>query len=660
MNFIKCAAAVGLTLALVACGGGGGSAGTPVTESNSAAIPPASAASEPVAANLSVASIRINSSSTTLNADGSSTLTLTIYALTSGNASVAGATINLAATDGVILSAPSVVTSATGATLTMMAASSDQTNRSATVTASCSGCAASPATTQVTVVGASIALTNSGSASLIVGGSSSTLTATVKSFAGAPLVGVPVSFAATDPLILGLSQVLVTTNNAGVASIAVSGVGAGSAIVNVSALGNAKSQAFTSGLPAAVLAITSPANNAVLETGIPQVITVSAPTGATLITFTTNRGVFSLSGTNSQTVSIVDGIATASLSVTSSGTTTITVTDNMVPIHSANLTLVVSPPATAANKILLAPSKTTLPISIVGGSQNSLTITARAVKSDGTTDEAVANVPIEFSMTGGPGAGEFLTPALAYTNASGDAVATFTSGTAASISNGISVSAKIQGTTVQTGTSPSNNNVLLTIGGQALSVAFGPATVLGESSDKTLYIQSYSVQVTDANNNPVQGQSVTLRLRPVAFSLGAACTVAATYCSEDYNGNGSLDLTEDGVRIPITAATAGTCPANATDVTAAADFPGGRVDAFLTPSNSDGGSVPSIVTTDATGVAAFNLTYLKGSALWVVNRLTATVSSVGTETSKSTIFRLPASVTDLGPPCSLPASPYSY
>jgi hypothetical protein len=631
-----------------------------VTESNSAAIPPASAASEPVAANLSVASIRINSSSTTLNADGSSTLTLTIYALTSGNASVAGATINLAATDGVILSAPSVVTSATGATLTMMAASSDQTNRSATVTASCSGCAASPATTQVTVVGASIALTNSGSASLIVGGSSSTLTATVKSFAGAPLVGVPVSFAATDPLILGLSQVLVTTNNAGVASIAVSGVGAGSAIVNVSALGNAKSQAFTSGLPAAVLAITSPANNAVLETGIPQVITVSAPTGATLITFTTNRGVFSLSGTNSQTVSIVDGIATASLSVTSSGTTTITVTDNMVPIHSANLTLVVSPPATAANKILLAPSKTTLPISIVGGSQNSLTITARAVKSDGTTDEAVANVPIEFSMTGGPGAGEFLTPALAYTNASGDAVATFTSGTAASISNGISVSAKIQGTTVQTGTSPSNNNVLLTIGGQALSVAFGPATVLGESSDKTLYIQSYSVQVTDANNNPVQGQSVTLRLRPVAFSLGAACTVAATYCSEDYNGNGSLDLTEDGVRIPITAATAGTCPANATDVTAAADFPGGRVDAFLTPSNSDGGSVPSIVTTDATGVAAFNLTYLKGSALWVVNRLTATVSSVGTETSKSTIFRLPASVTDLGPPCSLPASPYSY
>ena len=33
MNFIKCVAALGLTLALVACGGGGGSAGTPVTGS---------------------------------------------------------------------------------------------------------------------------------------------------------------------------------------------------------------------------------------------------------------------------------------------------------------------------------------------------------------------------------------------------------------------------------------------------------------------------------------------------------------------------------------------------------------------------------------------------------------------------------------------------
>jgi hypothetical protein len=327
--------------------------------------------------------------------------------------------------------------------------------------------------------------------------------------------------------------------------------------------------------------------------------------------------------------------------------------DDLTPQRSASLTLVVSPPVSAANKILLNASKTTLPMSTASGNQSSLTLTAQAVLFDGATDQSVANVPVEFFMSGGPGAGEFLTPALAYTNSAGFAVATFTAGTAASIPNGILILAKVQGTAVQTGTSPSGNPVQLTIGGQATSVAFGPASVLGESSDKTLYVQAYSVQVTDANNNPVPGQVVTLRMRPVAFSLGSACVVAETYCSEDVNGNGSMDSGEDGTRTPITVATAGSCPSVAPAVT-------GTQDGILTPQNSDGGSVPSTVTTDANGVAAFNLTYLKGSALWVVNKLTATVSSNSTETSKSTIFRLAASIPDVGPPCSLPPSPYSY
>ncbi len=654
MNFIKCVVALGLALALAACGGGGGSAGTPVTGSTTTGVTPVVPTSSP-AANLSVASLVVNSSSTTLNADGTSLLTFTLYALTSGNASVAGATIDLAATNGVILSTPTVVTGAAGATVTMVAASSDQTNRIATVTVSCTGCAAAPVSTSVAIVGADITLANSGSASLIVGGVTSTLSATVKSITGSPVVGIPVSFSVTDSLILGLSQSSVTTNNAGVASVDVSGTGPGSAIVNVSALGNAKSQSFTSGLAAAVLAVTSPASNTVLETDKPQLISVSAPSGSTSVIFTTNRGTFSGTSSNSYPAAVIGGVATASLTVAQSGTVTVTVTDDSIPVQSVNLTLVVSPPVSAANKVLLAPSKTTLPISVVGGSQNSLTITARAVKWNGTTDEAVAKVPIEFAMTGGPGAGEFLTPALAYTNASGEAVATFTSGTAASISNGIEVTAKIQGTSVMTGTTPSSNNVLLTIGGQALSVAFGPGSELRQSTDATLYIQDYSVQVLDANNNPVANQVVTLRLRPVAFSLGGPCLVTATYCSEDTNGNGSLDTSEDGVRVPTTDATAAACLTNPNPA-----LPGGMMDSFLTPSNSDGGSVPSIVTTDANGIAPFSMTYLKGSAFWIVDQLTATVSSIGTETSKSTIFRLPSSALDVDPICTLPASTYNY
>lgn len=654
MSFSKYLVGLAVAVALTACGGGGGSAGTNSTSSGTTPAPtiPTTQATPTVpSANATVAAIRINASATVLNADGTSLVTFTVFALTSGNASVTGATIDLAATNGVILSSPSAVTTATGATETMIAVSSDQTKRISTLTASCSGCTASLATAQVNVIGASVAVTNSGGSSLIVGGASTTLNATVKDVFGVVMPGVTVSFAATDPAVLGLNAPTGVTNSSGVATVTVSGLTAGAASINVSALGNAKSQTFTSGNVASVLAVTSPANNAVLVTNSPQIITVSAP-GASTVTFATTRGTFA-NGAASQSIPVVGGNASAVLTAPLAGTASITMIDNNTPSpRTVSLTLVVSPPVSAANKILLSASQTTLPIA-TAGNQSSLTLTARAVFFNGSTDQSVANVPIAFSMTGGPGAGEFLSPALAYTNSAGNAVATFTAGTAVSIANGIVISANIQGTTVQTDISPSSNSAQLTIGGQALSVAFGPASVLGESSDKTLYIQAYSVQVTDANNNPVSGQIVTLRMRPVAFSLGGACTVTATYCSEDVNGNGSLDPLEDGTRTSTTVATAGTCPSVPPAVT-------GTQDSNLTPQNSDGGGIPSILTTDATGIAAFNLTYLKGSALWVINKLTATVSSSGTETSKSTIFRLAASVPDVSPSCSLPASPYGF
>jgi hypothetical protein len=652
MKSIKFVAVLVVAVALTACGGGGGSARAPVTATPPATTPAATA-------NASVAAIRINSSAASanvLNADGTSSITFTVYALTSGNAVVSGATIDLAATNGVILSKASVVTTDVGATVTMIAVTSDQAKRIATLTASCTGCTASPVTTDVNVVGASIALTNSGGTSLIAGGTSATLTAVVKDALGVSMSGVSVTFAATDPLVLGLSAATAVTNSSGVATVQVSGLTAGSASINVSALGNAKAQAYTSGVAAAVLTVTSPANNSVVVTNIAQTIAVSAP-GALAVTFTTSVGTFA-NGTKSQVIAVTGGTASAVLTSSQAGTATVTMYDDMSPRRSTSLALVVSPPVLATNKILLNASKTTLPISSTSGGQSSLTLTARAVMFDGLTDQSVANVPIEFSMAGGPGGGEFLTPALAYTDSAGYAVATFTAGTAASIPNGIVISAKVQNSTVQTGTSPSNNSALLTIGGLATSVGFGSASVVGESSDKTLYILAYSVQVTDANNNPVAGQVVTLRLRPVAFSLGGACTVTATYCSEDWNGNGSLDANEDGVRIPTSSDTAGSCPSTALAVSNAA-LPG-TSEGMLTPQNSDGGSVPSTVITDVDGVAAFNFTYLKGSAFWVVNKLTATVSSNGTETSKSTIFRLPASVPDVGPPCHLSASPYSY
>jgi hypothetical protein len=70
--------------------------------------------------------------------------------------------------------------------------------------------------------------------------------------------------------------------------------------------------------------------------------------------------------------------------------------------------------------------------------------------------------------------------------------------------------------------------------------------------------------------------------------------------------------------------------------------------------------VPATVTTDSNGVAAFNLTYPKQSAIWTVDRIRATTIVQGSETRGEKILRLEALVSDIGPPCLLGNSPYTY
>jgi hypothetical protein len=338
----------------------------------------------------------------------------------------------------------------------------------------------------------------------------------------------------------------------------------------------------------------------------------------------------------------------ATFSTGQTGTVTITVTDNQA--RQKSVVLQVSPPV--ADKLILNATQTSIGVASSSNTA-SVRITATATNNTNGSDQPVVNLPIQFSMTGGVG-GAYITPAQQSTDSFGKAYVDFFPGTSIA-QNGVIINAKVKGTTISTGTTPSSNPVTIFVGGQAMSVAFAPASVLRESVDKTLYMQDYSVIVTDQSNNPVKGSVVTLRLRPVAFSLGSACTPTTTYCSEDANRNGSLDIHEDGARISI--------PGLGTDTSLCVSPTPGVVvnsskDLLLTPQNSMGGTLPAFVTTDAAGTAAFSLTYLKGSALWVVDQLSATVSASGTESGSTTIFRLPASVTDVEPHCLIPDSPF--
>lgn len=646
MKLLKMMGSVLLVAGLAACGGGGGSPGTTNTSTTTTTT-----TSPVTTANSAVSSLLLASDKQQIPADSISPATVVVSALDAGSARVPNAVVNLTLVGGGILSTSSVTTGAGGtASFQLTARASDQTNREIVVTASCEACSA-PATTQsIKVIGASLNVTASAS-TLVIGGPPGSIVVTVRDVLGNTMPDVPVLFASTDSSVLAVAASSVKTNASGVASVVVSAQGSGAASLNISGLGEAKSLAFTVSSGTNALSFTEPAANSVALINTPQVIVVSAQ-GASNVTFATTLGSFA-NGSSNQTVAVNNGVAQAVLTSPLSGKATINAVDDIS--RSAALQLTISPPVSAANQIILTAIRTTIPISTTT-TQSSIVVTARVQSSNGTTGQPVANVPVVFSMTGGPNGGEYLTPALAKSDSTGVATATFYAGSMASIANGIEISAQIPNTSVETGVSPSSNDLLLTIGGQALSVAFGPGTRVQSSSDNTLYLLPYSVLVTDANNNPVAGAEVTLRMRPFAFSTGSSCSVQKTFCSEDRNANGSLDADEDGWRVLLSnndsAISSSMCSSESVFIV-------DDKDKNLTPQNSDAGGVPRLLTTDSQGVASFNLTYLKQSALWVVPMLTATVASNGTESSRSTIFRLRPSVEDAGDTtCFLPPSPY--
>jgi hypothetical protein len=639
---------MGLVLAVVlsACGGGGGDASTPVVPVTPTPTP------TPTAAAAAVASILLSTPSPlVLSADGSSK-TLTIRALDAAGGLVKGVPIGLATTGATILSSSAVTTDATGlATVTLIANTLDQSNRTAKVTASCASCAASSISIDIAINGATLALTSNGGTTITTGaGNAITLSAQVMDSTGhAVPKDTVVNFSSSDGSKLSVGTASAKTDTAGIAQTTVVGQAVGTArvVASVPSLSTQNYTDFIVQSAGGALAFVSPPTTMV--TGITQTLQVNAP-GASKFSVATTLGAITSASTINASAGFVDLLSSQA------GSATVTVADDLG--HSASIVIAVSPPA--ANFIVINANQTTVGLK-TSTSTPSVRLTATALYVSGNSQQPVANVPILFSMSGGPGAGEFLDTAYKLTDSSGNADATFYSGTRVSIQSGIVVSAMVQNTAVQTGTPNNGPNTKLTIGGTALSVGIGQASAIRQSTDQTLYILDHSVQVTDANNNPVANQLVTLKLRPIAFSLGSGCaldldkafpTESATYCSEDANGNGSLDSSEDGVRKLTSVATASQCATLASGVA-------GTPDKLLTPQNSVGGSVPATVTTDATGIASFSLTYLKASAIWLVDELSANVSSAGTESGSSTIFRLPATRTDTNP-CVIPNSPFAY
>lgn len=642
---------------LAACGDGGTVAGTTTTGASSTA-----------------ASLQIAASTSSIPSDNSASTTITVTALDASNAALSGIVVSLS-TDTGIVSSPSVTTGSDGTvSFTFRSGTSSLANRTATITATAGVSVQIP----IQISGSTLSVFSTSGTSVPNDGTSPiTVTFIAQNAVGTGLADVAytVTWATNTGGQLTITPTSGVTDAQGKFAISVAGAAAsvGTATVTATAAGSTASQTITVSAVAGTFGISQTSNSTgpvvtanpstvPMKIGENLTVTVSAPSSGN-VRFTTSMGTWSGTGTTTETVAVGGGVASAILQQTTAGVANVQVDD---PINTSLVdTLTVGVTALTPSSITLTATPSVVAKS-VGTTTGASTLIAKVV--DGT-GQPVGNAPVAFSMTNTTGGGESISPVVAYTASVaggglglGEARATFTSGSLSSSMDGVQIRASVLGyATVKTeanlptplNATTSGNDAAVVIGGTAGSIAFGIATEI-VILNSTTYQLPMSVLVADSNGNAVANTVVNLSAWPYAWSTGTQVLCApdtdtattGTFLNEDTDGNLNLGSAEDGVR----------------EYAAGGTILGGFTDGSLTPINSAAGSLPSSVTTDVNGVANFNLTYLKTSAIWTVDRIRATTEVQGDQAVSQIIFRLPPALADVGTTsttCKL-ASPYTF
>ena len=632
-----------------------------------------SSSSSTSAAALTIAtSLQLSATISSVPSDNTASTTITVTALSAANAALPNIVVTLS-TDTGVLSSPTVTTDNTGtATFTFSSGTASLANRTATITATAGATAQIP----IQILGSTLSLFSATGSSVPSDGTAPvTVTFIAKNAQGTPLVGTAytASWASTNGGVVALSPTSGVTDSNGKFSISVTGSAVGTATINATAAGSTASATITISLAAGTFAIsqttTNPGGTNIITlnpTTVPMYTTdtlqvmVAAPLPTASVDFITTSGNWNnVANQTSLNVAVGNcgaGLACATLYSPPAGTTNVQVQDPANTTLTDSLTVSVTAKTPYAITLQASPT-------LVKKGTGVASLIATVVDASGAP---VGNAPVAFSMSNTTGGGESVSPVLAYTAAIagggvslGQAVATFTAGSLSSTAAGVQIRATVLGTAVATeanlptpvDVTPSGNDAAVVVGGTAGSIAFGIATKIVELNTST-YQLPMSVLVSDVNGNPVVGQTVTLSAWPIAWATGtqAPCTVdtdtatTGTFYNEDLNENLIMDASEDGYRkYTATGTTVG----------------GGTIDGSLTPVNSAAGALPSSVVTDVNGVATFNLTYLKTSAIWTWDRIRASAVVQGSEAVSQTIFELPALRSDVTPICLL-QSPYNF
>ncbi|PID73667.1 MAG: hypothetical protein CSB33_02670 [Desulfobacterales bacterium] len=418
------------------------------------------------------------------------------------------------------------------------------------------------------------------------------------------------------------------TNISGAIELSVKGKKTGAATLTIKALGATVTSDFTVTSEEDQFSIVYPGDDpAYLSTNASLTIVVQAPSQNT-VRFSTSFGKWD-NGLNVKDVAVVNKQATAVLQSPDAGLATIQVYDLANEDVNDSAQVAISAPSSEASQIALQPGSTTVNPS-TGDMKNSVSLEATVKNS---RDQVVGGAPILFSLSRTTGGGEYVTPVVVYTDASGVARSTFFSGVLPSDNQGVTVTAQV------IGKASVNDDKSIIIGKTPGSVVIGHAIEAVANEQKTTYTVSISTVISDTAGNPVAGADVSLSAWPSKYATGYwtkldPCEPVYTgqYWNEDINRNLILDPGED------------------------LHEAGAKGYGELTPPNSSAGSItPAVAQTDENGVAYFDLTYLNNDAAWIQTELTASTMAFGTESQSTLKFWLPWIEKDS---CLLPDSPF--
>ena len=558
-----------------------------------------------------------------LPSDGATPIELDAYVVDANNNAMTNTQVSFVAIDGV--SPPGIVvqpvdggrTDATGRASALLRLGADPQNRELTLRASANGIVSAPL--NVAVTGTSI--TVSGPSTVTLAGVEPTeFPILLKDSAG---TGIP------DRVLTVASQAgnqvltpTVRTDADGVAVAQVRGTRAGADTIVVSGLGATASASIQISDQSVAFNTGSRTSAPIGTTGASLVVRYSRVGGipaGTQVRFASTRGTVS-----PDSADISSGTATVRVTSTQAGPATITATVNGVtaslPFNffattPASLTLQATPQIVTAN--------------VAGSTENRSALIAVVRDSQGNP---VANRRVAFTAEQDASGGS-ISPAVATTDASGQAVSSFIAGANPTPTNAVRIIARDLDASAVI-----SLPARITVGGRQLFIRVETDNLVEKVDSPPIYRKRFAAVVTDSAGNGIPEAAVQAKVVSTRYALGFwefadawTQNIEEVLVSEDRNFDGFCSPGEDT-----------------------------NGDGYLTPGNV--AAVQIGAETDESGIAELVLSYPQAFAAWVEVVLEVSATSTGTESQTSTRFWLPVSAEDVrsqsGPPGLVSPFPY--